>query len=130
MDIIIDIFLVVSGVILLVCMVMLIAEISKIIYRETLCYKTFRSTAKVIDKRYEEPYISGYITNVGRVMIPKHRMHPAQFNVYLMYKDKEYCLDDEDLYKSVKKGDIVKVRVHIGYDTQNRVKHTYLSVLD
>ncbi|MBR4110805.1 MAG: hypothetical protein IKK43_03870 [Clostridia bacterium] len=53
--------------------------------------------------------------------------HAEEYSVCIKYDGKEFCRDDEKLYKSVEVGDEVRVLVHKGYNKHNKLKHIYLS---
>lgn len=61
-------------------------------------------------------------------MVPQ--FNDEEYNVYLMYEGKSHCIDNEELYEKVNVGDIVRVKVHNGYNKQNEVKYVYLSIED
>ncbi len=128
MDIIMNILfgilvLLIGGIVIFV-----IYEIIIAIYHKTLRYEMFLSTAKVCNKEYEGEHTTTTMTMVGKVMVPQTHYHDEEYNVYLMYDRKQYCFDDENLYKSVNVGDMVRVLVHEGYNKRNELKHVYLSL--
>ena len=96
------------------------------IYRKTLRYETFPSTAKVCNKEYEDEYTT-YIM-IGEIMTPQ--FHDEEYNVYLLYEGEEHCFDYEDLYEKVNVDDVIRVIVHKGYNKHDEVKHVYLSIED
>ena len=105
MNIILNMLMSVSILLVVGLVIWLIYEVIRQVYCDTLRYETFSDTAKVCSKKYEEEY-----------------------NVYLMYYGEQHCFDDEQLYNSVNIGDSVCILVHKGYNTKNELKNVYLSI--
>lgn len=126
MDTIIMLSLGVTMLLLVGLVVWIIYEIVMAIYRKTLRYKIFYADVPVCKKEYEEEYTTSIMA--GKVMVPQ--FHDDEYNVYLMYKGESHCIDSEELYKAVNVGDIVRVKVHKGYNKRNEVKDVYLSIED
>lgn len=114
--------------ILALLVIWIVYEIIIAIYHKTLRYETFPSTAEVFEKEYEGAYNTTTMVMVGKTMTPRIQYHDEEYNVYLMYEGEEYCFDDEDLYNSVNKGDMIPVVVHKGYNKHDEVKNVYLSL--
>lgn len=129
-----DIFvLLIVGFVLLLCVgfaIYFIYYLCITIYRKTLRYDTFSSTAQVCYKEYEEEYSTTSFIHVDKVLVPHTQEHDEEYKVYLMFEDKEYVFDDENLYKEVNVGDSIRVTVHKGYNKKDELKHVYLSIDD
>lgn len=124
MDCVIVLLLGVITVLFAVVAVWLMYVIVMAIYRKTLRYETFYANVPVCEKEYEKEHITYVMT--GKVMVPQ--FHDRKYNVYLMYEGKSHSIDSEELYGRVNVGEIVRVKVHKGYNKRDEVKDVYLSV--
>lgn len=131
-DIFIEIVLVVS---FIATIGLLIWFIYEVVYKEIrnkfLRYDEFNKVVKVGRKSYEKAhteYISqiistGKTTTVTMVPI----FYGEAFNVYVIYKGKEYGFNDEEMFHSLEVGDTVNVVVHEGYNWNGKLKHIELT---
>lgn len=113
---------------LLFCGGILIAIIGEIIYSATLRYEeTPNVLVKVEEKQYEEPYVTTSMIYAGKTVIPQTNYHDEEYNVYVSYEGKTYCINDKSLYERVDIDDNVYVCVHKGYNKNGEEKRIYLT---
>lgn len=114
--------------VLILLIIYIIASVSEVVYKVTLRYETFPSTAMVFKKEYEKEHSSKRLVMSGPFMASIPEEQPAKFKVYVMYGEKEHCLNSENLYNSVNLGDEISILVHEGYNKANELKYLYLSI--
>lgn len=113
--------------ILIVILGILVYLLGEQIYVSNLDYEDNPSTATVTEMEYQEAYTTTTMNKVGKVLVPQTHHHSEEYNVYVEYNGTIYCIDDEDLFDSVKVGDEIKVWVHEGYNKKGELKYVYLS---
>lgn len=113
----------------------IIYEVYKRMSKEFLRYDEFQpdELVKVIRKNYQNAYTI-YIpmtisTGESTTTIMSVIFHDEEFDVYLIYKDNEYCFNDKDMFDSLEVGDEVNVVVHEGYNQKGKLKHIYLTIV-
>lgn len=83
---------------------------TKAIYKKTLNYEVCADTATVSDLLCEE-----------------HTMFTPDYYVYVRYQGKEFCLQDENLYKEAVVGRDIAVDVHRGYNGAHKMRVMYIT---
>ena len=128
MNIILFFLYIVLTILLLSTLIILIWLTADFIMHLTLRYETFPSQANVCRKKYRPSYTTTTLSKVGKITVPQIHHHSAEYNVYLMYNGEEYCINDKNLYNSVKIGNMVRVFVNKGYNKRHQLKDVYLSL--
>lgn len=122
------IFIAICIIILVLCVGLMVVMVGAMIYPATLRYEEIPNVlVKVVDKQYKEPYSTTTMMYVGKTLIPQTYYYDEEYNVYALYDGERYCIDDEELYESVKIDDEIYVCVHKGYNKDNEEKYIYLT---
>lgn len=80
-------------------------------YRETL------EKVEVVDKEYNENLAMQLSTKTYPLDLF------AEYNVYVLYEGEEYCIDNKELYDSVKVGDTIEVMVTKSFNKSGKLKN-------
>lgn len=127
MELFLDILLVISVLCLVVCVGILVWILGVEISKCFLNYEVNPATVTVVDKKHKAAYSTTMYTRVGKVSVPQIHHHPAQFNVYVEWKNEFYTINNRELFYAVSKGDEIDAWVHIGYNKLGVAKDTYIT---
>lgn len=113
---------------LIFCGVCIIYVIGAEIYKLTLRYETSKEYVKVYKKEYKNAHSTTILMPVDEIMIPQTQHHKAEYNIYIIYDEEIYCINNKDLFDIVDSNDIICVYAHKGYNRQNVLKDIYFDV--
>lgn len=120
------------------------AIVTLLIIAFLVCYLVFLGTSsaifiELIDSNHEEisktdvavvselSYTSGRTVLIwnGKVAVPMPISE--KYNIYLMYKEEKYCINDEIHFNKLKEGDSVEIIVHEMRNSKGEVTNKYLT---
>lgn len=124
-----------------ICAIVVFGVVAWLIYeaciathKKVLRYEEFYELVDVGRKDHQNAYTtytsSSAFNGKTVIAIIAQIFHDEEFNVHLVYKGKEYCFNDEDMFNSLEVGDKVKVIVHEGYNQKGKLENTYLTIAE
>lgn len=93
-----------------------------------LQYQTNFEVVIVCGKEYVPEYRSPIIIPglPLSAMLINHLHYEAEYNIFLMYEGKKYCINDRNLYQSVDIGNTISVCMHRACDKKGK-EHIYFT---
>lgn len=114
--------------IIIVSLVFTIICLKVILENPILRYKTFQDYAEVYKKEIirGETFYAPDPSDESKLF----EIHDDRHNVYLIYDEKIYVVENERIYDMLRIGEKTHVIIHQGYDLLNRVRDVYITAPD
>ena len=80
----------------------------------TLEYEQIPATAIVNRLDYRDGYYTTTYTYIDDMMIPQQQYHDPEYNIYILYKGNEYCINNKKMYNSLNVGNEVDIIFYEG----------------
>lgn len=119
--------------IFLMLLILLVGFIYIWVYIKTLKYKTRKIELTVVNKFFKKEKTWTQLVYAGNnIFVPIIKKEPEKYIIELFSKELNYYyeIDDENLYSKIKKKDIIKASVKIGYNNKKELKYSEIETYE